>query len=77
MRRKLYAVAVLAAIGVLAAVASGQTQDRPATMDDLLAELRGLRADLNHSGCRQRADAVGSSLGCLCRSNASTLWGVN
>jgi len=38
-------------VGVLsgALVASGQAQRSPATLDDLLREIRGLRADLNES----------------------------
>ena len=34
---------------LVAGVVSGQSQRSPATLDDLLAELRGLRADLNTS----------------------------
>ena len=37
-------LAVLLVLGV-----SGQAQRSPATVDDLLAEMRGLRADLNQS----------------------------
>src|SRR5262245_23149863 len=41
-------VAVCGAVAVVSAVAvgSGQAQRGPATMDDLLVEIRGLRADL-------------------------------
>jgi hypothetical protein len=50
MKRTLWALAVLVAMGgFLSAVAPGQTQRGPATLDDLLAELRGLRADLSQS----------------------------
>jgi hypothetical protein len=35
--------------GLLVAALSGQSQRSPATLDDLLAELRGLRGDLNES----------------------------
>ena len=48
--RKPFRVALL--VGLAAAVATiafGQTLRNPATMDDLLAELRGLRADLSHA----------------------------
>ena len=34
---------------VIAPIVSGQQQQRPATLDDLLAEIRGLRADTNHA----------------------------
>lgn len=47
--RKPFRVTLL--VGLAAAVATiafGQTPRNPATMDDLLAELRGLRADLSH-----------------------------
>ena len=39
-------LACVLAIGV-GSMVSGQQQQRPATQDDLLAELRGLRADMN------------------------------
>lgn len=37
---------VVGIVGVVGAIVSGQTQRGPATMDDLLTEMRGLRADL-------------------------------
>ena len=51
MRGRLsYTVAAVAVLGVVAAaVVSGQNQRGLATMDDLLAELRGLRADINNA----------------------------
>ena len=45
-------------------VVSGQSQRSPATLDDLLAELRGLRADLNASvGTTTRAQVIVGRLG--------------
>ena len=51
MRGRLsYSGAAIAVVGVVAAaVVSGQNQRGPATMDDLLAEVRGLRADISNS----------------------------
>ena len=44
---------------VVVAVVSGQSQRSPATLDDLLSELRGLRADLNAStGTTTRAQVI-------------------
>ena len=47
MLRQTTLVALLAILVV--AVASGQAQRSPATLDDLLAEMRALRADLSES----------------------------
>ena len=47
MTRHMVVVALLTL--VVAGAAFGQSQRSPATLDDLLAELRGLRADLNQS----------------------------
>ena len=50
--------------GLLVAVVSGQSQRSPATLDDLLAEIRGLRADLNASvGTTTRAQVIVGRLG--------------
>ena len=46
MRAKLIAVGLLIAGGV---AASGQAQRQPATLDDLLVEIRALRADLRQT----------------------------
>ena len=46
MRMKLIALGLLVAAAV---AASGQSQRPPATLDDLLSELRGLRADLRQT----------------------------
>jgi hypothetical protein len=46
MRTKLIALGLLVAGAV---AASGQAQRQPATLDDLLAEIRGLRADLRQT----------------------------
>lgn len=44
---------------LLAGVVAGQAQHSPATLDDLLTELRGLRADLNASaGTTTRAQVI-------------------
>ena len=51
------------AVFVVGAV-SGQSQRSPATLDDLLSELRGLRADLNAStGTTTRAQVIVGRLG--------------
>jgi chromosome segregation ATPase len=42
-------IVVIVAAGITATVASGQTQRSPATIDDLLAEVRALRADLSQA----------------------------
>ena len=34
---------------VVTSIVAGQQQQRAATMDDLLAEMRGLRTDMNHA----------------------------
>jgi hypothetical protein len=46
MRTKLIALGLLVAGAV---AASGQSQRQPATLDDLLSEIRGLRADLRQT----------------------------
>jgi hypothetical protein len=53
-------IAVGSCLAVLVvSVVSGQGQRSPATMDDLLVELRGLRADLNaSSGTTTRAQVI-------------------
>ena len=49
---------------VVAGGVSGQGQRSPATLDDLLAELRGLRTDLNASvGTNTRAQVIVGRLG--------------
>jgi hypothetical protein len=49
---------------VVVAVVSGQSQRSPATLDDLLSELLGLRADLNASaGTTTRAQVIVGRLG--------------
>ena len=49
---------------VVVAGISGQSQRSPATLDDLLAELRGLRSDLNASvGINTRAQVIVGRLG--------------
>ena len=51
---------------VVVAGISGQSQRSPATLDDLLAELRGLRSDLNASvGINTRAQVIVGRLGVL------------
>ncbi len=47
MRTKI--LVILGAVVAVAAIASGQAQRGPATLDDLLAEIRGLRADLRQT----------------------------
>jgi hypothetical protein len=50
MTGRLYGFAMLVSLGLLVAVhATGQTQRTPATMDDLLEEIQGLRGDLTRS----------------------------
>ena len=41
-----------------ASVVKGQQQQGPATLDDLTAEVRGLRADINRSLVRQFANSA-------------------
>jgi hypothetical protein len=49
---------------IVAGVVSGQAQRSPATLDDLLAELRRLRTDLNASvGTNTRAQVIVGRLG--------------
>ena len=52
-------IVVIVAAGITATVASGQTQRSPATIDDLLAEVRALRADLSQAnGASVRAQLL-------------------
>jgi hypothetical protein len=57
---------------LVVAVASGQAQRSPATLDDLLTEIRGLRADLSQqSGASLRTQLLVARL--TFRNSGSTL----